>query len=71
MDRDKTYHQPALEQQSPKVEPLQVKPAVPPQVPSVETLRLAPDVGDEALPDVEEEETEDETVVETVEIELT
>lgn len=48
-----------------------MKPAVPPQVPSVETLRLAPDVGDEALPDVEEEETEDETVVETVEIELT
>lgn len=74
-----TYHQPAAEQQSPKDEPLQVKPEVPPQVASVETLEEP--VGDVALLEVEEEEgtvgeedpegTEEESLVETVEIELT
>lgn len=46
-----------------------MKPVVPPQVPSVETLTVP--VGDVALLDDDEGETEEGDLVETVEIELT
>ena len=57
IDTECTYHQPLVEQQLPKVEPVQVWPVVPPHEPSVEALRVdeaaAPEDVPVAVPDEE------------------